>query len=131
MRPVDNNPLKTVLGAEEAMKIMLAARPNPGFLSPLAAVREGFHDLMHHQMATTAGVQASLADQLKRFDPEAFEKLYDEGIVFQKKAKCWDAYKEAYPALVAEALENVFGEEFRAVYERQLSILRSAPEHDR
>jgi type VI secretion system FHA domain protein len=129
MHAEDNNPLKTLLSVEEAMKVMLSAKPNPGFLGPVEAVREGFQDLMDHQMATTAGVQASLAEQLKRFDPKAFEKLYEEGIVFQKKAKCWDAYSEAYPELVTAALENVFGEEFRAVYERQLSILRAAPGH--
>ncbi|MDV3242489.1 MAG: type VI secretion system-associated FHA domain protein TagH [Methylocaldum sp.] len=125
MRPVDNNPLKFTPNVDDALKIMLA-RNHPGFSDPVEAVRGGFADLMNHQMAMTAGIQASLAAALRRFDPQGFEKLYEDAIVFQKKAKCWDAYGKAYPELVNEILENFFGEEFGEVYERQMRILQSA-----
>ena len=130
IRAVNNNPLKSVPSARDAMAIMLAG-PEKGFIGPVEAVREGFRDLMSHQMATTAALQASLAEQLTRFDPEAFERLFEEGIVFQKKSKCWDAYVKAYPNLVQESLENIFGNEFREVYERQMQVLRSAAESRR
>ena len=123
MRPVNNNPLKFTANVEDAMKIMLA-RDHPGFVDPVVAVREGFSDLMNHQMAMTAGMQASLAELLKRFDPKRFEKAYEEGIVFRKKAKCWEAYGKAYGKLVEEAMENFFGDEFADAYEQQLRLLR-------
>ncbi|HYE34286.1 type VI secretion system-associated FHA domain protein TagH [Methylocaldum sp.] len=125
MRPVNNNPLKFTPNVDDALKIMLA-RNHPGFVDPVEAVRGGFADLMSHQIAMTAGIQAALAAALKRFDPQGFEKLYEDAIVFQKKAKCWDAYGKAYPETVNEILENFFGEEFGEVYERQMRILQSA-----
>ncbi|BBA33160.1 uncharacterized protein sS8_1198 [Methylocaldum marinum] len=125
MRPIDNNPLKFTPNVDDALRIMLA-RNHPGFLDPIEAVREGFGDLMHHQMAMTAGIQASLAAALKRLDPQGFEKLYEDAIVFQRKAKCWEAYAKAYPTLVGEIMENFFGEEFGEVYERQMRILQSS-----
>lgn len=123
MRPVNNNPLKFTANVEDAIKIMLA-REHPGFVDPVVAVREGFSDLMNHQMAMTAGVQASLAEMLKRFDPQRFEQAYAEGVVFQKKAKCWEAYSKAYSRLVEESMENFFGDEFADAYEQQLRVLR-------
>lgn len=128
IRAVNNNPLKATPRAEDAMRIMLQGS-HPGFLGPIEAAREGFRDLMSHQLAATAGMQASLAEQLKRFEPAKFEKPFEEGIVFQKKAKCWEAYSRAYPELVRESLENIFGDEFRAVYEQQLHLLKSTPGH--
>ncbi|CAI8798227.1 type VI secretion system-associated FHA domain protein TagH [Methylocaldum szegediense] len=125
MRPVENNPLKFTPNVDDALKIMLAQN-HPGFMDPVEAVRGGFADLMNHQMAMTAGIQAALAAALKRFDPQRFEKLYEEGIVFQRKAKCWEAYSKAYPESVNDILENFFGEEFGEVYERQMRILQSA-----
>lgn len=125
MRATGNNPLKSTPNASYAMSIMLTGR-QPGFSGPEESVREGFCDLMNHQMATAAGIQASLQSLLKRFDPQTFERRFEEGIVFQKKAKCWDAYCKAYPELVNTALEDLFGDEFVEVYEQQMQILRSA-----
>lgn len=126
MRSADNNPLKSVPNPELAMTIMLTGK-QPGFANAIEAVREAFRDLMSHQMATTAGIQASLAGLLRQFDPENFEKRFEEGIVFQKKAKCWDAYKKAYPDLVNASLDNLFGDAFAEVYEQQMRILSTAP----
>jgi type VI secretion system protein len=123
MRPANNNPLKFTANVEDAMKIMLA-RDHPGFIDPVEAVREGFSDIMNHQLALTAGMQASLAELLKRFEPQTFERPFEEGIVFQKKAKCWDAYSKAYASLVSEALDDFFGDAFAEVYEQQMNVLR-------
>lgn len=125
IRSANNNPLKFTATLEDAMKLMLASN-HPGFIDPVEAVREGFGDIMNHQMAMTAGIQASLAEVLRRFDPQQFEKPFEEGIVFQKKAKCWDAYCKAYPNLAGEAEENFFGEQFTEVYEKQMRVLRAA-----
>jgi type VI secretion system protein len=123
MRAQENNPLKFTVTPDDALKLMLT-RYHPGFMDPVKAVRGGFDDLVNHQMATNAGIQAALAAALKRFDPQGFEKLHEDAFI-QKKAKCWDAFCKAYPGLVSDTMENFFGEEFADVYERQMHRLQS------
>ena len=125
MRSVDNNPLKFTPNPDDAIKLILAPT-NPGFLPPKAAVREGFNDIMNHQMAMTAGIQASLAEILQSFDPDRIEKSQSDGILFQKKAKCWDYYTEKYPQLRAVAQEEFFGDAFADAYEKQMLLLGRA-----
>lgn len=122
MRPVNNNPLKFTPNADDAIKLILAPT-NPGFLPPKEAVREGFSDIMNHQMAMTAGIQAALADILRNFDPQAIEKTQGEGVLFQKKAKCWEYYAEKYPQLKAASMEEFFGDAFAEAYEKQMLLL--------
>jgi len=127
MRPVDNNPLKFTPNADDAMRLILSPT-NPGFLPPQQAVSEGFNDIMNHQIAMTAGIQAALADILRSFDPQLIEKTQGEGLLFQKKAKCWEYYVEKYPKLKAIAQEEFFGEAFADAYEKQMMLLsRSNP----
>lgn len=122
MRSMNNNPLKFTPNVDDAIKLILAPT-NPGFLPPKEAVREGFSDIMNHQMAMTAGIQAALADSLRSFDPERIEKAAGDGLMFQKKAKCWEQYVESYPQLKAAALEEFFGEAFVEAYEKQMLLL--------
>jgi len=122
MRSVDNNPLKFTPNVDDAIRLILAPT-HPGFLSPKEAVREGFGDIMNHQMAMTAGIQAALADVLRGFDPESIEKTQGEGLLFQKKAKCWEHYTIQYPKLKAAAQEDFFGDAFGDAYEQQMQLL--------
>ncbi|WP_374090063.1 type VI secretion system-associated FHA domain protein TagH [Methylomicrobium lacus] len=122
MRSVDNNPLKFTPNVDDAIRLILAPT-HPGFLSPKEAVREGFGDIMNHQMAMTAGIQAALADVLRGFDPESIEKTQGEGLLFQKKAKCWEQYTIQYPKLKAAAQEDFFGDAFGDAYEQQMQLL--------
>jgi type VI secretion system protein len=122
MRSVDNNPLKFTPNVDDAIRLMLSPT-NPGFLTPKEAVSEGFADIMNHQMAMTAGIQAALADILRSFDPELVEKALGDGIQFQRKAKCWDHYTSQYPVLKASAQEDFFSDAFGDAYERQMQLL--------
>ncbi len=122
MRAVNNNPLKFTPSVDDAIKLMLAPT-HPGFLAPKEAVREGFSDIMNHQMAMTAGIQAALAEILHGFDPVPIEKTQGEGVLFQKKAKCWEYYVERYPQLKAVAQEEFFGDAFVDAYEKQMVLL--------
>lgn len=129
MRSVDNNPLKFTPNVDDALKLILSPT-NPGFLPPKQAVAEGFADIMNHQMAMTAGIQAALADVLRGFDPQLIEKTHGEGVLFQKKAKCWDYYVEHYPQLKIQAQEEFFGDAFADAYEKQILLLsRAAPKN--
>jgi len=125
MRSIDNNPLKFTPNTNDALKLILAPT-NPGFLAPKTAVSEGFSDIMNHQMAMTAGIQAALADVLRSFDPQIIEKTQGEGVLFQKKAKCWEYYVEKYPQLKAAAQEEFFSDAFAEAYEKQMQLLSRA-----
>src|SRR5215472_3469302 len=58
IRPVENNPLKFSLNAEDALH-NLFVKHNPGYLGPRESFEEGFQDLAFHQMAMVAGIRAA------------------------------------------------------------------------
>lgn len=121
MQAHENNPLKFAADVDEALGLLLQSG-HAGFLGPQAAVCEGFNDLVNHQMAMMAGIQAALADTLKKFDPDAIAKAQADALL-QKKSKCWESYTEKYPQLTASAQEQFFGEVFADAYEKQMQLL--------
>lgn len=122
LRSYDNNPLKFNPDVESVLKLLIAPK-NPAFTDADTAVKEAFKDIKFHQMAMTAGIQASLTDILARFNPDSFEKRLGEGLVFQKKARCWELYCEHYPELKNLALDDFFGDQFAEAYEKQMLLL--------
>lgn len=123
LKATENNPLKFSPTVEDALTTFLTNH-HPGFVDAVQAVREGYENIENHQLAINAGVQASLAKILERFNPRHFSEKFAEGIVLQKKAKCWDEYTQTYPQIAKEALENFFNEEFVCAYEQQIKKLR-------
>jgi type VI secretion system FHA domain protein len=130
LKPVDNNPLKFSRMADEALKQILTGEQS-GFMDARAAVREGFTDIMNHQMAMTSALQTAVMKLLERFDPHHFAKRNDEGVIFKKKAKYWDAYRQSYTEIANQALEDFFGEHFARAYEDQLRKLQSKTANSR
>ncbi len=122
IRAANNNPLKFTVATDDVLR-QLIENNTGGFLASTTAIEESFDDIMNHQLAMQAGIQASLTDLLKTFDPKIIEKPFEQGIVLQKKAKCWDSYEETYRNTVEDAVENFFGEEFVKAYEKQMSLL--------
>lgn len=123
LKPADNNPLKFSGTVDEAL-IQLVTKEQAGFVDAKDAVREGFADIMNHQLAMTAAIQAAVIRLLERFDPHIFAKQNEEGVVFKRKARSWDAYRQAYAEIAEQALEDFFGEPFAQVYEAQMRKLR-------
>jgi type VI secretion system protein len=123
LKPGDNNPLKFSRIVDDALKQLLT-KDQPGFVDAIDAVREGYADIMNHQLAMTAGIQAAIIRLLDRFDPQHFAKPYEEGVIFQRKAKSWDAYRQSYSQIADEAMEKFFGESFARAYEEQIRKLR-------
>jgi type VI secretion system protein len=122
VRPASNNPLKFSPTLDDAVR-RLVKRDHPSFLEPLEAVRESFGDIMNHQVAVHAGIQASLIEALDRFDPDRISENKD-GSILQTKSKLWKAYCQVYPELKEEALEDIFGKAFIQAYEDQLEKFR-------
>lgn len=125
IKPVENNPLKFSAHSEDALKHLLK-KGDAAFLDPVEAVREGFEDVGNHQLALAAGIQSSLMSLLKKFDPKHFEKQFDGGLPINKKAKCWNAYKETYEDIVKEALDDIFGADFSQAYDQQIQALKAS-----
>ncbi|MDO8939475.1 MAG: type VI secretion system-associated FHA domain protein TagH [Methylicorpusculum sp.] len=125
IRAANNNPLKFAVTTDDVLKQLIQNREG-GFLGSVEAIEQGFDDIMNHQLAMQAGIQASLNELLKKFDPKTIEKQFEQGIVLQKKAKCWDKYQESYGVAAEEAIENFFGDAFVEAYEAQMSALTAA-----
>jgi type VI secretion system FHA domain protein len=125
IRAANNNPLKFTVSTDDVLRQLIENKTD-GFLASTNAIEESFNDIMNHQLAMQAGIQASLTDLLKTFDPKIIEKQFEQGLVLQKKSKCWDKFEETYRNTVEDAVENFFGEEFVKAYEKQMSLLTSA-----
>jgi type VI secretion system protein len=124
VRPAGNNPLKLSPRIEDALKHLLK-REHPSFLQPIDAVREGFEDVMNHQLAMNAGIQASLLEALEQFDPQRFVEKNKDKSPFQTKGKYWKDYCAGFSELKDRALEGILGKAFVRAYEEQLEKLRS------
>jgi len=124
VRPTGNNPLKLSPRIEDVLKSLLK-REHPSFLQPIDAVRDGFEDVMNHQLAMNAGIQASLLEALDQFDPQRFAEKNKDRSVLQTKGKYWKDYCAAYNELKERALEGIFGKAFVRAYEEQQEKLHS------
>ena len=93
--------------------------------SPADSVRGDFDELIAHHVALNSAVQAELLVALRRFDPSGIEALFAQHGA-PDQTQCWEAFRKAYPGLVADIVENFFGTEFTRLYEQQLRLLRSA-----
>jgi type VI secretion system protein len=127
IKTVDNNPLKFSVTADEAACHLLE-NGQGGFKASIEAIDEGFNDIVSHQLAMQAGIQAALAEVFSKFNPQLIEKQFEEGLVLQKKSKCWDKFVKSYPEMVEQMTEDFYGETFAEAYEKQmkrLSVSRS------
>jgi len=124
IKRADNNPLKFAVTTDEAIKHLINDGQG-GFKESVDSIDEGFNDLLNHQLAMQAGIQASLADILRQFDPAMVEKQYNEGLVLQKKTKCWNNYCDTYRRLSESAVEDFYGDAFSEAYEKQMKQLKN------
>ncbi len=122
IKATDNNPLKFTVSSDDVLRQLLENKAD-GFLASTDAIEQAFNDIMNHQLAMQAGIQASLTDLLQTFDPKLIEKQFEQGLVLQKKSKCWDSYGKTYQNTVDNAVENFFGDAFVKAYEQQMSSL--------
>jgi len=131
--PVENNPLKFLVTADDALATILSD-DRPGYMPAKQAVDEGYSDLQTHQMAMMAGMQATIRAILDQFNPNTLEQSFSRsgsggGLLGSKKAKNWDHYAEFYQKLsdqLVDDFQNLFGEEFAKAYEAQVQKLTNS-----
>lgn len=130
----DNNPLKLMTDAGEAMRFLFDARERVGgaFLPPVQAVHDACGDLRVHDIALMEGMRAAFQGALKRFAPQYIEREADKqngSFTLNKKVKLWDAFVAHHEKLSRDAdddLLKVFGKEFLATYMAQVRRLRTS-----
>lgn len=113
----DNNPLKFVPSAGEAIDIMFR-RNRSGYMGARQAVEEAFADLKTHELATYAAMQKALARLLDELAPETIEAKVGNAAFPLKKNRAWDLFvarweaKSANPNGVLDAFLAYFAEAY-------------------
>ena len=131
--PRENNPLKLSPNVEAALTHLLVPKgKEQGFMMPLQAMKDAYHDLRSHQFGFMAGMRAALSGVLERFNPNQLEKrltqrtLFDSVFSINRSAKLWRLFIERYHDISHEAEEDfhvVFDKEFLRAYEAQITKL--------
>ena len=135
LKPIENNPLKFSINAQDALQ-NLFEKNNPGFQSPVDAFHESYEDIKAHQLAMIAGMRAAYKAMLEYFNPKDLEAEFDRALKRRvlggvlNKTKYWDLYEDLYKSLSKDpdsSFHKLFGDEFARAYEeqmRRLSIVR-------
>ncbi|MGB1010264.1 MAG: type VI secretion system-associated FHA domain protein TagH [Thiolinea sp.] len=133
IQPVENNPVKFSVDADDALLKLLVSQ-GQSYMQPEIALAEAFDDIKAHQVAVIAGVQTSLKHVLKRFEPEKLvERLEKQSpvsanIPIHRQAKLWELFEGLYSTIETEAdddFHRLFGLEFSRAYEAQIAKLES------
>ena len=134
-----NNPLKFAPDALAALGHLLAAKRSPGFLEPVAALKDAHEDLLVHHLAVVAGMRAAMFELIARLGPD--DVVRDEGppkglstLPTLHEAALWRRYRQRHAEMTArldDDFETVFGREFTKAYEAQARRVREkAPPED-
>jgi type VI secretion system FHA domain protein len=105
----NNNPLKFLPDAKQAMEVMFVA-PRDGFMKAGESVTAGMADIRLHQMAVFAAMQPALLKLLEDLSPDSIDDGSGGGAVSilsggANKKKAWDTFVERWDAK-AGAHEN-------------------------
>lgn len=135
-----NNPLKFAPDALAALAHLVAAKRTPGFLEPVAALKDAHEDLLVHHLAVVAGMRAAMFELIARLGPD--DVVRDEGppkglamtLPTLQEAALWRRYRQKHAEMTArldDDFETVFGREFTKAYEAQARRVREqAPPED-
>lgn len=129
----DNNPLKLMSDASEALSFLFDSRSrlSGAFLPPVQAVQDACDDLRVHEIALMAGMRAAFQGALRRFDPKLIEREVDKqssSFTLNKKVKLWEAFVAHHEKVSRDAeddLLKVFGKELLGTYMAQVKRLRT------
>jgi type VI secretion system protein ImpI len=131
LKPVENNPLKFSVNAQDALH-NLFGKSNPGYQSPVSAFEDGFEDIKAHQMAMIAGMRAAYEALFDYFNPEEleaqFERQLRRGVLGNvlNKTRYWGMYEELYESFKKDSettFHRLFGDEFGKAYAEQMDRL--------
>jgi len=104
---------------ERHMLGLLLGAAAPGFTSGPPAIAAACRDLVEHEVALLAGIQAALTLVMQRLSPEQITATTKGGLL-GGKAKQWERYEAVYDQVqrdVANNLAGPLGQAFAAAYE--------------
>ena len=128
-----NNPLKFAPDALAALAHLVAAKRSPGFLEPVAALKDAHEDLLVHHLAVVAGMRAAMFELIARLGPDDVvrEAGTPKGLGMTlptlHEAALWRRYRQRHAEMTArldDDFETVFGREFTKAYEAQARRVR-------
>jgi type VI secretion system FHA domain protein len=131
IKPVENNPLKFSMNAQDAVFNLFVKR-NPGYLGAVEAFEEGFQDIQFHQAAVLAGIRAAFNAMLGKFHPDHLEEQYERkvkrsGVLgLGGRSKYWELYRGQFEEIDRDReahFQLLFGEEFAKAYNEHLQKL--------
>ena len=135
-----NNPLKFAPDALAALAHLVAAKRSPGFLEPVAALKDAHEDLLVHHLAVVAGMRAAMFELISRLGPDDVvreagpAKGLSGTLPALHEAALWRRYRQRHAEMTArldDDFEAVFGREFTKAYEAQARRVREqAPPDD-
>ena len=128
-----NNPLKFAPDALAALAHLVSAKRSPGFLEPVAALKDAHDDLLVHHLAVVAGMRAAMFELISRLGPD--DVLRDEGppkglamtLPTLREAALWRRYCQRHAEMTVrldDDFDAVFGREFTKAYEAQARRVR-------
>ena len=100
----DNNPLKFLPTASDALQIMFSHN-RPGYLGARESFQQAFSDLKSHELATYAAMQKALAKLLEGLSPDAIEAKASGSVLASRKSRAWDIFVDRWEAK-SEPYEN-------------------------
>ena len=129
----NNNPLKFLPDAKQAMEVMFVA-PRDGFMKAGESVTAGMADIRLHQMAVFAAIQPALLKLLEDLSPDSIDDGSGGGAVSilsggSNKKKAWDTFVERWDAK-AGAHENGMLDVFLAHFAESYSAAVAAGRKD-
>lgn len=131
LKPVENNPLKFSINAQDALQ-NLFTKNNPGYQTPVDAFVESFEDIKAHQLAMIAGMRAAYESMFDYFNPDdlvaEFDRSLKRGVLggVLNKTKYWQLYEDLYKKTAGDSdasFHKLFGDEFARAYEDQMQRL--------
>jgi len=120
---LDNNPLKFMPDAIEALQVMLGGG-RAGYLGAEQSFQQSFADLKQHELATYAAMQKALSRLLADLSPEAVEAKVSATPFTSRKAKAWETFVSRWDAKTeasANGILDVFLSYFAEAYESVVS----------
>jgi type VI secretion system protein ImpI len=128
IKAAENNPLKFLPTAEEALQVMLTPR-GKGYLGPKETLESTFADLKLHHFTLLAAMQAAANDLLNEMSPDAVEKSSGnkKSLLGGNKGKLWDEIVIRWAAKsgkrengMLDAFLDAFAEHYDAYSKRKI-----------